>query len=104
MNNPRPLLEPRHYEQILSIVRRTMGNTHGTVFLFGSRARGNSRPTSDIDMAVSLKSPAGTLISRLRENFENSTIPFTVDVVDLGSCDPVLEEEVEREGVAIWNG
>ena len=104
MNSSRITLESRYYDQLLSIISRTMAGSHGTIILFGSRARGNPRPTSDIDMAVSVKGSSGAFISRLRENFENSTIPFTVDIVDLGSCDPVLETEVEREGVMVWSG
>jgi predicted nucleotidyltransferase len=95
-------LEPRYTEQLLDIIRRSMAGAHGEVLLFGSRARGNSRPASDIDLAVSTSMPAGALLSRLRESLEDSTIPFTADVVDLSSCGPALAAQVEREGVVVW--
>jgi predicted nucleotidyltransferase len=96
-------LEPRHYEHLVDVIQRSMTGFHGRVFLFGSRARGNPRPTSDIDLAVSLDN-AGATLSRLRENIENSHLPFTADVVDLASCGSALAEEVQREGVLLWNG
>ncbi len=95
--------ESRHYDQVLSIIRRTMEGSHGTVFIFGSRAQGNPRPASDIDIAVLTNSPAGALSSRLRRKSDDSTIPFTVDVMDFGSCDPVRAGEIQREGVVVWN-
>jgi predicted nucleotidyltransferase len=96
-------LEPRHLKKLLEIINRSMAGSHGTVLLFGSRARGNPRSTSDIDLAVSTSGPTDVLLSKFRENIENSTIPFTADIVDLGSSSSILSEEVQREGVIVWN-
>jgi uncharacterized protein len=74
------------------------------VYIFGSRARGNPRPASDIDLAVAVSGNGNSVVSSLRENFENSTIPFTVDVVNLDICGSTLVDEVSREGVAVWKG
>ena len=105
MDSSSVTLLPRYLEQIRSIIRSSMGDARGTVYLFGSRARGNPRPTSDIDLAVTVSGNTGSsIIASLRENLENSTIPFTVDVVDLGFCDSTLSDEVSREGVVVWNG
>ena len=97
-------LDPRYIEQLLSIINRSMEGSHGTIMIFGSRARGNPRPASDIDLAIDTSETPDLLSGRLRENLENSLIPFTVDIVDLGSCDPVLAAEIRREGRVIWNG
>jgi uncharacterized protein len=96
-------LEPRHQDQLLGIIRQSMEGTHGTVFLFGSRARGASRPASDIDLAVALPENTEKSLSTLRENLENSTIPYSADVVDLNTCAPELAEIIQREGVLLWN-
>lgn len=103
MNKTSISLEPCHYEHLMDIIQRSMAGIQGRVFLFGSRARGNPRPASDIDLAVSLDN-AGVTISRLRENIENSLLPFTADVVDLASCGPALADEIQREGILLWNG
>jgi hypothetical protein len=38
------------------------------------------------------------LVARLKGEFEESTIPYTVDVIDLSQVDEPLREKVLREG------
>jgi predicted nucleotidyltransferase len=102
INESRIALESQHLAQLLNIVRQTMAGSHGQVLLFGSRARGNPGPASDIDLAVSVKGEVGGLLSRLRESLDDSTIPFTADIVDMASCGPALAAEVQAEGVVVW--
>ncbi len=72
------------------------------VWLFGSRTRGTASAASDIDLAIL---PKGTLpegiLSELREAFEESDIPYKVDVVDLRSVDGAFRRRIESEGV-LW--
>lgn len=72
------------------------------VYLFGSRAKGNVRPTSDIDIAVE---PLGAippfLFQYLREAFEESHIPCNVDVIDTREANTKLIENIKKEGI-IW--
>jgi uncharacterized protein len=103
MDSPNIALSSPYLEQVRSIIRSSMGEAHGMVYLFGSRARGNSRPASDIDLAVAVAAGDRGQIGRLRENFENSTIPYTVDIVDLDTCGSALMDEIKREGVEVWN-
>jgi hypothetical protein len=55
--------------------------------------------SSDLDIGVL---PIGPLpadaLARLREAFDESTIPYEVDVVDLSSVSPAFRERVLREG------
>ena len=73
------------------------------VYLFGSRATGHARPTSDIDVAVwpLTDLPAGTL-ALIREALEESLIPFSVDLVDLRDTDEGFRARVVAEGIA-WH-
>jgi uncharacterized protein len=53
------------------------------VFAFGSRARQRARPFSDLDLALVPQHDLDwRLVGRLREAFEASDLPVTVDVVD----------------------
>jgi predicted nucleotidyltransferase len=53
-----------------------------TVSVFGSRARGDHRSASDIDLLIEPTNEIPTLIiSRLRAFFEESPFPFKVDIV-----------------------
>lgn len=70
------------------------------VFLFGSRARGQAAPGSDIDIALLAPTRLPrALISRVRESLEESTIPLRVDVVDLAVADEAFRRAVLAEGV-----
>lgn len=71
------------------------------VLLFGSWARGDTRRSSDIDVAVGLApgAPEG-LLARLRDALEQSNVPYRVDVVDLAEVDDAVRANIEREGVA----
>lgn len=92
----------RSLEEVRAIVLSGLRGVPARVFLFGSHARGLARRTSDIDVAIlSDDLPAGVL-SEIREALEESTIPYQVDLVDLGHADPSLRERVLREGVP-WN-
>ena len=85
------------------IVLAGLGTQRARVFLFGSRARGNARPNSDIDIAVLADAPleADTL-ARIREALEESSIPYVVDVVDLATADPSFREHA-MVGAVPWN-
>lgn len=67
--------------------------------LFGSRALGTSRATSDIDIGLLADGPLpDELVARLRDAFEESAIPYHVDVIDLARVDAGFRAKVLREG------
>lgn len=69
------------------------------VILFGSRARGNHRLNSDIDIAVS----GGNYDDFYWSINENAWTLLSFDVVDLdkGISDE-LKKEIERDGIVIY--
>jgi predicted nucleotidyltransferase len=86
------------------IVLERLKGYSAEVFLFGSRARGDARRYSDIDIAIDPKRPLPPgLLAALREDLEESHIIYHVDVVDLSQADEALREQIRREGVP-WNG
>ena len=52
------------------------------VIIFGSRATGKFRVTSDIDLAVFGKNLNNTLINRLASGLDDLPLPFTFDVLN----------------------
>lgn len=69
------------------------------LILFGSRARGDFRKTSDIDIAVSGGDIAGFSIDVNEET--NTLIKF--DVINLdGAVQKELLESIKREGVVLY--
>ena len=69
--------------------------------IFGSRARGDYRKTSDIDLAVSFARPIQSLLSAA---FENSDLPYTIDIVDYNAINNKnLLNNINRDGKIIFN-
>ena len=72
--------------QILNQIVVSPLKSHGaSVWIFGSRARGDHKPFSDVDIMFERKDstqfPKG-FISHMREEIEESRLPFKVDLVD----------------------
>jgi len=87
-------------EELRHMVHEALGEHDAAVWLFGSCARGDARQHSDIDIAILLRDdlPPG-FFAELAADFEESGIPYDVDLVDLRRADAALVEEVHREGV-----
>ena len=72
--------------QILNQIVLSPLKSHGaTVWIFGSRARGDHKAFSDVDIMYEKKDstqfPNG-FISHLKDEIEESRLPFKVDLVD----------------------
>ena len=79
--NDRIEIEPRHREIVAAILHRHVPRRE--VWVFGSRTTGQSRPYSDLDLAIGGDIPLSlAILAALSEDFENSLLPFKVDVVD----------------------
>ncbi len=67
------------------------------VYLFGSRAQGNSSRFSDIDIGFLSNRDISGELSILRELLDESNIPYKVDIVDLSENND-LKKAVLKEG------
>jgi predicted nucleotidyltransferase len=73
-----------------------------TIILFGSRARGTHRPTSDIDLALDTGEPLSFLqIAQAKNMMEALNVPEKIDIVDVRSVNPELQAIIKKEGV-LW--
>ena len=56
---------------------------HAEVRAFGSRVDGRAKPYSDLDLAIVGKEKIDRLdLVKLKEAFQESSLPFRVDIVD----------------------
>lgn len=87
------------------IIRQVADLTPGLckVILFGSRATGTNRPFSDIDLAIEHEEESPRTLMIFQSLMEDSQIPLPFDLVDLSdNINPALREEIEKEGVVLW--
>ncbi|MEE0367908.1 MAG: nucleotidyltransferase domain-containing protein [Blautia sp.] len=84
------------FRKIIEICRR---NGASKVILFGSRAKETARERSDIDIAV-----CGVYdMEKLQEEIEDIPTLYTVDLVDLDTCEnQLLLEDIEQYGRKIY--
>jgi uncharacterized protein len=74
------------------------------VVVFGSRAKGNYKPGSDIDLAIKGKECTRLLAMELDVKLnEELPVPYHVDVMDYASLEhQELKEHIDRAGVVFY--
>lgn len=89
-------------EIVKDIVLKGLMNFRAKIFLFGSFATGKAGRISDIDIAVLPLEPLPvSLLSEIREQFEESNALYEVDLVDLSGTDSGFNKRVYKEGI-LW--
>lgn len=87
-------------QRILEIITKYLPKAQ--IYLFGSRARKDNTPQSDIDIAIDNKIKIDFYtLSNIKEEIEESTIPFTVDVVDLNNISKELKDQILKDKI-LW--
>jgi len=73
------------------------------IYLFGSRARQNHMPESDVDIALDNdKKIESYVLSLVKEEIDASTIPYTVDVIDMHAISENLKNQILKDG-KLWH-
>ena len=78
-------LEERHLNFIKETLKKYVPNPNAKFYIFGSRARGKYREYSDVDIAIDSPDFTTTIKSKLELEFEISTFPYEVDIVNLNT-------------------
>ena len=93
-------VRPDHLAAVNEILRRNVPDR--AVWAFGSRVTGKTKPTSDLDLCIAGETPLSYEVSaRLRQDFSDSDIPYTVDTVDWATCSAGFRAIIERDRVAV---
>lgn len=70
------------------------------IVIFGSRARGDYSRVSDIDIAI--KGDVDKIMYKIRDYFEESSIIYTVDVVNyISISNQDFKENIDNEGIIV---
>ena len=73
------------------------------VHLFGSRAKGNFKTGSDIDLAVMNNELQAITIARVLADCAESDLPVAVDIVDFNTLsNPEFIDHIQRVGVLFY--
>lgn len=88
-------------EQLRSIFEKHPEITDA--ILFGSRAKGNFREGSDIDIALKGDGLDSLLLVELNEEYENLYLPWKLDLIIHDRIkNPALKEHIQRVGILFY--
>jgi predicted nucleotidyltransferase len=93
-------IDAEHLLIVRAILKRLVPERE--VWAFGSRAKRTAKPFSDLDLAILGDEAIGiSRLADLREAFQESMLPFKVDIVDWASADERFREIVAQCPVVI---
>jgi uncharacterized protein len=72
------------------------------IILFGSRARGDSDPKSDIDIAINCPQASQRQWLSINEKIDEINTLLSIDVVRFDKVPDELCEKIKREGIVIY--
>ena len=76
-------------KEIKEIIFRFLNPKEYQVFIFGSRTTGKGKKYSDYDVGIWSKKPVpSSTIVLIEEAFENSDLPYRIDIVDFSLVSP----------------
>lgn len=90
----------------LKIVQQILRNTlpvNAKVWVFGSRSTWKTKKSSDLDLAIDAGRPlTREENSTLEEIFDESDLPYKVDMVDMHIVSDTFKTIIERDMVELW--
>ncbi len=90
-------VEPNHLEIVKGVLNKIIPNA--TVYVFGSRAKNCAKPYSDLDLAIDINGEKLNLstLAKLKSAFEETTIPYKIDIVDLNSISEEFKNNIKND-------
>jgi type I restriction enzyme S subunit len=90
-------LRPQDLDIVRSILRARLP-AHAKVWVFGSRATGAAKASSDLDLAIDAGRTLSSMeLVALNTAFDESDLPYTVDVVDWATTSEAFRRIIERD-------
>lgn len=90
-------------DEVKNILKRYVPDSE--VRAFGSRVTGRVKPWSDLDLAVVSAEPMGwENVELLKEAFQESTLPFRVDVLDWHETSPSFQAIIAQKYAVVQAG
>jgi type I restriction enzyme S subunit len=97
-----PLIDisPENWQIVRDILQRYVPDRE--VWAFGSRAKWTAKEFSDLDIAIIGDKPLNiALTADLREAFQESALPFKVDIVDWANITPSFQQVIQAAKIQI---
>ncbi len=95
-------IEPKHLAIVREILRKHLP-INSTVWIFGSRAKSATKKYSDLDLLIDMagKELPLSILSDLADDFDESDLPYKVDVVDWNSITESFRKHIQDDRVVL---
>ncbi len=97
-----PLIDisPEYWQIVREILQRYVPDRE--VWAFGSRAKWTAKEFSDLDLAIIGDTPLSiALTADMKEAFQESALPFKIDIVDWASITPSFRQVIQATKIQI---
>lgn len=74
-------LDNKQYQEVSKFLIEPLTTLGARLWCFGSRARGDHHPFSDLDIMIEASDNLDAIIAAIKERFEKSNFPFKLDLV-----------------------
>ena len=92
-------ITPEERKTVLELLEQHLPGT--PVWIYGSRIAGTSSPKSDLDLVVFARSSQQAHVGDLREAFEESSLPFRVDLFVWDRLPAAFRHRIEMNYVVL---
>ncbi len=92
-------LTPEQQNNLRELLKRYLPGTE--VWAYGSRAKGTAKSWSDLDLVAFASSEQKNAVAELREAFEESDLPFRVDLFIWKEVPGSFKENIRKERVVL---
>ena len=92
-------LEQKYIEFIKETVSSMLHNYK--LYIFGSRVKNRAKKYSDIDLAIDSQELTPQTKSKLEATFDNSTLPYEVDIINLNDIDNKFKDLIQKDLIEI---
>jgi predicted nucleotidyltransferase len=94
---------PEHLEILLALLSKYLPDCEARVF--GSRFSGTAKSYSDLDLAVVGQNTLDwRVLAELKEAFQESELPFRVDMLDWNAISNEFRTVIEKSGYEVISG
>ncbi len=95
-------IESQNFDFIKKTLIDPIHEQGGKVWIFGSRARGNFHPYSDLDVLIQINTAhSKRILETAKEKLEESNLPFKVDIVLEENLAESYRKQIQQERVEV---
>ena len=94
-------LTEQQYQYIQEVVVAPLKKLGATVWVFGSRARGDQTDFSDLDLMIESEGDIALSVGMLQETLENGNFPYKVDIVQSKNFAESYRESFEEDKIKL---